>query len=718
MGIINQLDYATANLVAAGEVIDRPASIVKELIENSIDAGATRIVLEIKNGGISFIRVTDNGKGMAREDVPISILRHATSKLKTGADLNAIMTLGFRGEALASVAAVAKLRIRTKRPEDAIGTELSVEPGSEPAIIEAGMSDGTTVIVEDLFANIPARRKFLKKDQTEANAVQAVFEKIALSCPHISMTLVVDNWKRIYTVGDGKLEHTIYGVMGSEFSGKLIEVQSADTSLYDGDRSNIKIHGFIGTPENARSNRNYQCFFVNGRFVKSRCLYAALEQGYTSYLATEKYPACVLFVDMPPSDVDVNVHPTKLEVKFANEKAVFESMYYTVRGALEKQIPRPSLTVDKKNDPTKTLNAFVPIEDRSEPSEPRPIYNNQKNVKRGQISWADLMEKAKNIEPSETVKPAVKPQINPTAQHESPAPKPPAEPIESPKPNETQTTPHQETEANERLYEAIAVEKPEDIPQTIIQTNYWEELPKTLDEKLTARHEGKTVPPLPQQMILDELPPEIASLKPEREESQPQKIIPEFRILGEAFLSYVFVEVADKVMIIDKHAAHERILFEELRANREFENISTQILLVPIEVTLSAEEMAALVDYEDDVRALGFDFTIDDIKQLSVLAIPIGIEASAVPDMIVTIADRLANGTGNAEISRDILFDKALFQAACKAAIKAGRDEDIGHIKWIIQKLLTLDDIKVCPHGRPVAFELTKSQIERQFRRS
>ncbi len=756
MGIINQLDYETANLVAAGEVIDRPASIVKELIENSIDAGATRIVLEIKNGGISFIRVTDNGKGMAREDVPISILRHATSKIKTGADLNEIMTLGFRGEALASVAAVAKLRIRTKRPEDEMGTELFVEPGSQPIITEAGMSDGTTIIVEELFANVPARRKFLKKDQTEANAVQAVFEKIALSCPHISMTLIVDNWKRIYTVGDGKLEHTIYGVMGSDFSGKLIEVKSADPSLTGSGRMGIRVHGFIGTPDNARSNRNHQCFFVNGRFVKSRCLYAALEQAYSSYIASEKYPACVLFVEMPPSEVDVNVHPTKLEVKFANEKEVFESMYYTVRGALETKIPRPLIIVDKKPSRNNPINAFVPIDDKSEPVERKSVYNNQRNVKRGQISWADLINKPTEQEPQvpsphlSHLKGELASSINNEKESLRQTEQEPSRYAEA---ESSQSADAKESAHNDKLnkavYETVEVKSPEDIPKNNVQTNYWAELPRSLDEGMTARYNRKTTQAPPQQMVLGELPTEVelspsephqgsdgipsygtitTEPKPHYEsresddtiktEPQESKSPVEFRIIGEAFLSYVFVEVEDKVLIIDKHAAHERIIFEELRANRSFEHVGSQIMLVPIEVTLSGEEMSAICDYEDDIRALGFEFGTNDMRRLTVSAIPIGIEASAVPDMIVTIADRLANGTGNAEISRDILFDKALYQAACKAAIKAGRDEDIGHIKWIINTLLTHDYIKVCPHGRPVAFELTKSQIERQFKRS
>ncbi len=731
MGIINQLDYATANLVAAGEVIERPASVVKELIENSVDAGATRITLEIKNGGVSFIRVTDNGKGMAHEDVPLCILRHATSKIKTGADLEAIMTLGFRGEALASVAAVAKLRIRSKRPEDALGTELFVEPGRAPQITEAGMSDGTTVIVEDLFAAIPARLKFLKKDLTETNAVQAVFEKIALSCPNIAMTLIVDGNKRVFTAGDGKRLSAIYGIMGADFASKLIELP-LDADPYGYADANIKVTGYLGTPENVRSNRNYQCFFVNGRYVRSRCLQAALEQGYATYIPAEKYPSCVLYLELPASEVDVNVHPTKLEVKFAREKAVFERVYFAVRGLMEKKIPTPALTMPK-NDPAR---AFIPIEERSAPQENRFVYNNQKNAKRSQITWDDVaarLMKSETSAPSTSSSPSANAALHVHSNFS-------AIPKDSPS-SDIQP-------ASQQVYEAVAVNKASDIPKNEIQTNIWEDIPASLNEHLTARHDGEIMAPPPQKMIFDSLPPEIAALEPhpspkQRKDKQAamdalltksdapaenafssddptskqEKTFP-FRILGEAFLSYVFVETGNRVMIIDKHAAHERIIFEDLRAGRNNAHVSRQMLLIPIDVSLSPEEMAAFKDYEADIASLGFEFCTPNTKTVSVSAIPIGIETTAVADMLITITGRLASGTGSVEISRDLLFDKALFQASCKAAIKAGRDEDIEHIKWIVSKLLTLDDIKVCPHGRPVAFELTKAQLERQFKRS
>ena len=362
MGVINQLDIQVANLIAAGEVVDRPASACKELLENAIDAGATKVTLEIKNGGSSLIRVSDNGCGMSRDDLPLSIKRHATSKIKNAGDLAAIMTLGFRGEALAAIASVSHLRILSKRREDEYGALLDSEPGKEPVLSDAAISDGTTILVEDLFANVPARRKFLKKDQTEAMAVAATLEKVALSYPSIAIKLIIDGQPRFETAGDGKLKNTIYALYGREFASRLIELGR--------DADGISIDGYIGTPENVRANRNYQNVFINGRFVKSKCAQAALEQAFTSYIPSDKFPACVMNIGLSPELVDVNIHPSKLEVKFTNERSVFEAVYYAVRGALEKRIPRPQLNFPGKDasefsyEVMKTLNAFVPIEER------------------------------------------------------------------------------------------------------------------------------------------------------------------------------------------------------------------------------------------------------------------------------------------------------------------------------------------------------------------
>ena len=336
MGKINVLSFAVANLIAAGEVVDRPSSVIKELLENAIDSGADRISVEIQNGGVTYMRVSDNGCGISPEDLPVAIRRHATSKIKDAEDLDSIMTLGFRGEALAAIASVSDLRIISKQKEASVGAMLEAHGGNIVGVTERACADGTSVIVENLFSNVPARRKFLKKDITESMAVGAMVEKIALSKPNIAFKLIVDGKVKIDTVGDGSLKSAVYSVFGREFASKLID---ADITV-DG----VRVHGFIGRPDNARANRNYQNFFINGRYVKTKTALAALEQAYTSYMASEKFPCCVLFIDINPATVDVNVHPAKLEVKFSNEKPVFEAIYYCVRNALEKDTQRPSIS--------------------------------------------------------------------------------------------------------------------------------------------------------------------------------------------------------------------------------------------------------------------------------------------------------------------------------------------------------------------------------------
>ena len=337
MGKINVLSFAVANLIAAGEVVDRPSSVIKELLENAIDSGATRITVEIKNGGVTYMRVSDNGCGMEPDDLPIAIRRHATSKIKNAEDLEGIMTLGFRGEALAAIASVSDMRIISKTAAAENGAVLEAHAGNIIAVRERACADGTTVIVENLFANVPARRKFLKKDITETMAINAVVEKIALSKPHIAFKLIADETVKLETVGDGNLKNTVYSIFGRDFASKIIE---ASISI-DG----ISVKGFIGRSDNVRANRNYQNFFINGRYVRSKTAMAAIEQAYTSYIPSEKFPCCILFIDINPATVDVNVHPAKLEVKFSNEKPVFEAVYYAVRNALESSTSRPDIKI-------------------------------------------------------------------------------------------------------------------------------------------------------------------------------------------------------------------------------------------------------------------------------------------------------------------------------------------------------------------------------------
>ena len=394
MGKINVLSFAVANLIAAGEVVDRPASVIKELLENAIDSGADRITVEIQNGGVTYMRVSDNGCGMSAEDLPVSIRRHATSKIKNAEDLNGILTLGFRGEALAAIASVSDIRIISKTADAPSGAMLEARGGEIVGVTERAASNGTTVIVENLFANVPARRKFLKKDVTEAMAISAVVEKIALSKPNIAFRLIVDGNVRIDTVGDGQLKTAIYSIFGKDFASKLIPAENKTEG--------IKVYGFVGRSDNVRANRNYQNFFINGRYVKSRTAGAAIEQAYTSYIPPEKFPCCILFIEINPATVDVNVHPAKLEVKFSNEKPVFEAIYYAVRNALETNTSRPSVTLNSPRNWTsqgKVSDSNAPIvEERRESLKKRQIESELYLDKKKQsvlrrVSQAPLLQK-------------------------------------------------------------------------------------------------------------------------------------------------------------------------------------------------------------------------------------------------------------------------------------------------------------------------------------
>ncbi len=742
MGIIRQLDYETAVLVAAGEMIERPLSVVKELVENSIDAGATRVTVEIQNGGVTLIRCSDNGCGMAKEDLPLSIMRNATSKIRTSQDIASIMTLGFRGEALASIAAVSDLRIRSKRKEDKYGTELEIHPGMDtPTLTEAPMSDGTTIIVENLFANLPARRKFLKKDQVEASHVADLFERLALSNPGVAMTLIIDGKIRYNTPGDGDLFHAIYSACGADFANKLIELSyKSDVKLYGGGSVNVTIRGYVGTPDNNFGNRQNQIFYVNGRHVRSRCLQAALEEGYTSYLDSSRFPAAVLFVGVPPEFVDVNIHPTKLEVKFVAEKPIFEAVFYAVRGALERHIPRPKMELEGKsvNDVSyelaKQLTAFVPIEDKNEPAE-KHVYNNQRNVKKGQISFADLLRTPADSDAKDTLPRTPEivavPGSESTVEFKMAQMNEPSvgsdlqkmflEPLPQALDDKMSVLDGTPVEGQKMLLEKVATEVDELLLDPHVKSVVTDKQPSRMSNDEFAEYRRTHTNDVSHTSLPDV--PTEADFKsyPRVNVTGEVKVVPEYKILGEAFLSYLFIEVGDRVMIIDKHAAHERIIFEELKANLKKSlasgDIPKQLLLTPLAIQMSAELADTVREYERDICAVGYEFSVSD-RAVDITAIPTSLELVAARDTFETIADKLASGTGSAEITRDTLFEKALYQASCKAAVKIGREYGIEHLKWICDKLLVLDDIKVCPHGRPVAFEMTKAAIERQFKRT
>jgi len=649
MGKINVLSFEVANLIAAGEVVERPSSVLKELIENSIDSGATKIVAEIKKGGVSLIRVSDNGCGIEKDDLPIALQRHATSKIKDKSDLNSIMTLGFRGEALAAIASVCELTIISKTAAAESATMLTSEAGRVVDISEVGASDGTTVVVENLFYNVPARRKFLKKDSTEAMNVAALVEKVALSRPDISIQLLIDGEEKFKTPGNSSLYDTIYSVFGKPFAEKLIKAE--------GVANGIKIHGYIGRSDNVKKNRNLQNVFINGRYVKSLTAMAAIEKAYTSYIAPECFPTCVLFMEMNPGIVDVNVHPAKLEVKFSDERIIFEAVYYTVKNALEEHEYRPELTLGiKKQSDRNPLGAFVPIgadtkgEQISIKSSPNyGVFENK--PKEPRIEYAKPSFAKKSID----------------------------EPL-----------------AFGSGRGASSGFKSEDA-RTLTPKNSLE----LLERYRNARPEN----------TVEE------QIESSATEEDPTPEIPQHKIIGEAFDCYVMVEYDGALLVIDKHAAHERVIFEDLKKSREKDGrVASQSLLLPISVMLTPDEISAATEYVDEISSVGFEYTVNG-KCADIVAIPDAINAIDAESLFVRMTDEIADGRGNPMITDAIRREKALYQIACKAAIKGGRVYDKSIIEWLVAKVLLLPDITVCPHGRPIAYKLTKAELDRQFER-
>ena len=711
MGKINVLSFAVANLIAAGEVVDRPSSVIKELMENSIDAGATMITVEVQKGGTVFMRVSDNGCGIAPEDLPTALRRHATSKIKEAEDLEAIISLGFRGEALAAISAVSNVRIISKTRENSVGAMIESNGGNVKAVVERGASDGTTIIVEDLFFNVPARRKFLKKDVTEAMAAAAVVEKIALSHPEIAIKYISDGVLRLETSGDGDALNAIYAVFGRDFASKMLPVKSSVNG--------ISVKGYIGRSDNVKANRNYQNFFINGRYVKSKTAMAAIEQAYSSYIAPEKFPCCVLFVDIDPRTVDVNVHPAKLEVKFSNEKPVFESIYYAVRNVLEKNITRPeiqlknghissaeyrNMTTGKVNGAKQgfsgevikkpnSINAFVPIEDKgAERAEQTKFIP--------QTSMSDKFGLPLSFPKKESV---AAEKIQPAIDREK----------QTPQSAETRLPNLEKTELTGGTdFETKASEKTQrsDLQMGNDNSDTAPQFEKTRSELFP----GELKPKNRAEDVSEERSKEKIQEKPEAEREE--RVIPPYRIIGEAFNSYIFLDLGEKMLIIDKHAAHERIIFENFKAIMGGQEQASQTFLIPIEINFTREECGALEEYKGEIESAGFLYDVLD-RKISVNACPVAINPEAVPDIFSTFAERLISGTGNVALTRNLIFEKALYQASCKAAIKAGRQYGDSQIEWLCQKLMEMPDITFCPHGRPVAIEMTKTMLDKQFER-
>ena len=616
---IIQLSAHVANLIAAGEVVERPASVMKELLENAVDAGATSVTAEIRDGGMTFLRVTDNGCGMQPEDARTAFLRHATSKLRTAEDLAAISTMGFRGEALAAIASVSRIDLMTKATGALSGTSLRLEAGVIMEESEAGCPEGTTIIVRDLFYNTPARMKFMKSDVVEGSRITAAVQNQALAHPEVAFRLLRDGKEILSTPGSGKLMDAMYSIYGKE-SGKMVPVQSQ----WEG----YRLTGFVSKPTDSRPSRNLQTFFVNGRPVKSRLMIAALEEAYRNRIMTGKFPACVLQLELPATAVDVNVHPAKTEVKFLNEKAVFDCIHYGVLGGLNQTADRPEVQF-----------------------KPQPA-----------------------------------------------APAAPAAPVQTPKQqNFFRTMTAQEYKAFSGIVKDAP--KPDPVAAAVTAAAIEQAAPAVIREPvMIPQPKPQPVPVLPEEPVQQTI--EIPAAEP-------------WRYVGELYRSYVLVEQGEDAFIIDKHAAHERILFDKLKANQE--TITAQTLLAPLPCQLSAAACGVLLSNQDFLLELGFEIDTIGENTVALRQIPMDLSESDARDAIEAIAADLLVGKKE-DISA--VRDEVLHTVACKAAIKAGWQTSETELLSLIGQVMAREDLKYCPHGRPICINLSKKQLEKQFKRS
>lgn len=675
MSRINVLDKHVAELIAAGEVVERPSSVIKELVENSIDAGSTKITVEIKNGGKTFIRIADNGCGIEREDVRIAFLRHATSKVKVQDDLDSISTLGFRGEALASVSAVANVELITCADSEEIGTYYSISAGEEVELSDTGCPKGTTIIVRDLFFNIPARQKFLKKDVSEGNAIAQVIDRIALSHPEIAFTFIRDSKVALKTSGDGKLNSAIYSVFGRDFANSLIEV---DYKL-----GPVEVKGYISKPESARPTRSMQTFFVNGRFVKTRTAAAAVDEAAKGSVMVGKFLSCVLNISMSFSAVDVNVHPAKIEVRFVNERPIFDAVYHAVKSALlsVNDRKRAELFSEAANKPKVepfTYSTVKSIKNAENPqTTPASTISQQKPFKplyEKTVAVNDFKERndafLKSLERITKDEEVRKSDINIFVDDES------------------EVNIQSDTKSSDKLADNV-FDIFDDVSKTEEQVRPYENIVTDVEEDKANKESENSV-------LLDDV-------------FSKNEI--EFRLVGEAFSTYIIVEIDKKLLFVDKHALHERIIYEKLKSEN---NTFSQMLLVPVTVTLQKEEYNASIENLDLFKEASFE--VEDFGNGTILvrSCPQFLDSADVESSIAEMALYISQHKLDVYTEK---MDWIFHNVACRAAVKAGNKSSETELIDLVKKMLADPQLKTCPHGRPVCIEVTKNDIEKQFGR-
>ena len=632
---IHILPKSVYQLIAAGEVVERPASAIKEMVENSIDAGATRITVEIQHGGSTYMRITDDGCGIARADVPKVFISHATSKIATEEDLNAIGTLGFRGEAMASIGAVAQVELLTRTAEEQVGTRYVIAGGQEQSCDDAGCPVGTTVVVRDLFFNTPARMKFLKKDVTEGNAVAGVLDAVALSHPEIAFRLIRDGKQTLVTPGNKDLKSTVYSVFGRELTQSLIPVHYS----YNG----MELEGYVSSPHASRKSRAMQYFFINGRLVKSKTALAALEQAYKNSIMVGRFPACVLNITVNTALVDVNVHPAKIEVRFANEKPVFDLVYYGVKTAIETGDSVKEATFGGTPAADEVGRAYPPAGSRSAKID---FFRKKEESVQTVLQTAPRTDFWQTAQAGVPYRTAPQGQI-PVQRAAEQSTAPPAVPT------------HERAESA-----ASAPPSTETAPAPTVQ-------------------------------VVDE-----------------DRKTPAFRVVGEAFKTYILVEIENNLYYIDKHAAHERMNFEALRRSAE---IHSQLLLAPVTVRLNKAELSAVEEHLDLLQKGGFEVEIFGTDAVLVRSVPAMLDGANIADLICEIAEKLLEHKTDIEPEK---LDWIFHSTACRAAVKAGDVTSPAEQRLFVEKLLSMPDIRYCPHGRPVMIKVSRYEIERQFGRA
>ncbi|NLP26658.1 MAG: DNA mismatch repair endonuclease MutL [Clostridiales bacterium] len=639
MAKITVLSREVSELIAAGEVIERPASVIKELVENSIDAGANHITVEIKNGGTTYMKIVDNGCGISKDDIETAFLRHATSKVNSKSDLDNIETLGFRGEALASIAAVSRVEVLSKQVSDKFGVNYKIEGSVEKLNQQTGCPDGTTIIIRDLFYNVPARQKFMKKDVTEANAISFILQKIALSHPEVAIKMIRDNKLDFNSTGDGSLYSAIYSIYGKNFAHDLIEV--------DYQENGVSINGYTVKPLYSRHNRSFQNFFVNGRYIKSLTCSIALEEAYKSLIMVGRFPACVLKIDVHPSIIDVNVHPAKIEVRFSNEKLIFNSIYFAIKNALMKSGLIYEFQMKKKSD-------WLSKEDEQEDFQQQTLAQTPAAREQIQVSYEETASK-KRVNESVIIMPTVE-EFDEFENKKN---------IEAPE--HTVNTQNKDIgqEDNIEGFKYISSHSLEQSKEEDIKTDIQIEKPK-----------------------------------------------PILRIVGEAFLNYVLAEVEDNIIIIDKHAAHERVIYENLKT--EGDNAESQFLITPCKVLLSLKEYDAMLGSNKELERMGFKLDFDNKPYVYTIAIPTYLEKLDMDEVIPEIAQNLYMNKINPQTN---LLDEMFHTLACKAAIKANDKNSIEELKSLAEQVYFNENIRHCPHGRPIMFSLSKREMEKQFKR-